>query len=121
MSLDVLFVGVEVNSSRLLLKEGVRLVVGFCGEGDGWFWGGGGGSLVGTWTGFDLCVGLQLIDFTLLVRGMQAVIERVGLNNSGLLLQAEVWLVEGLIGRESGLGRTIGGNMGWARGGCGAK
>ena len=43
LSLDVLFVGVEVNSSRLLLKEGVRLVVGFCGEGDGWFWGGGGG------------------------------------------------------------------------------
>ena len=47
-------------------------------------------------------MGLQLIDLTLLVRGMQAVIERVGLNNSGLLLQAEVWLVEGLIGRESG-------------------
>ena len=40
LSLDVLFVGVELNSSRLLLKEGVRLVVGFCGEGDGWFWGG---------------------------------------------------------------------------------
>ena len=42
LSLDVLFVGVGLNSSRLLLKEGVRLVVGFCGEGDGWFWGGGG-------------------------------------------------------------------------------
>ena len=61
----------------------------------------GGGSLVGTWIGFELCVGLRLIDLTLLVRGMQGVIERVGLNNSGLLLQAEVWLV-GLIGRRSG-------------------
>ena len=98
MSLDVLFVGVGLNSSRLLLQEGVRLVVGFCGEGNGWFW----GSLVGTWTGFELCVGLRLIDLTLLVRGMQGVIERVGLNNSGLLLQAEVWLVVGLIGSGSG-------------------
>ena len=40
LSLDVLFVGVGLNSSRLLLKEEVRLVLGFCGEGDGWFWGG---------------------------------------------------------------------------------
>ena len=40
LSLDVLFVGVGLNSSTLLLKEEVRLVVGFCGEGDGWFWGG---------------------------------------------------------------------------------
>ena len=87
MSLDVLFVWAGLNSSRLLLKEGVRLVVGFCGEGKGWFWG---ASLVGTWTGFELCVGLRLIDLTLLVRGMQGGIERVGLNNSGLLLQAEV-------------------------------
>ena len=47
-------------------------------------------------------MGLRLIDLTLLVRGMQGVIERVGLNNSGLLLQAEVWLVVGLIGRGSG-------------------
>ena len=47
-------------------------------------------------------MGLQLIDLTLLVRDMQGVIERVGLNNSGLLLQAEVWLVVGLIGRGSG-------------------
>ena len=47
MSLDVLFVGVGLNSSRLLLKEGVRLVVGFCGEGNGWFWGGGGGVVTG--------------------------------------------------------------------------
>ena len=86
MSLDVLFVWVGLNSSRLLLKEGVRLVVGFCGEGKGWFLG---ASLVGTWTGFELCV-LRLIDLTLLVRGMQGVIEKVGLNNSGLLLQAEV-------------------------------
>ena len=83
MSLDVLFVRVGLNSSRLLLKEESRLVVGFR-EGDGWFWGRG-GSLVGTWTGFELCVGLRLIDLTLLVRGMQGVIERVGLNNSGLL------------------------------------
>ena len=88
MSLDV-----------LLLKEEVRLVVGFCGERNGWFWG---GSLVGTLTGFELCVGLRLIDLTLLVLGMQGVIERAGLNNSGLLLQAEVWLVVGLIGRGSG-------------------
>ena len=44
MFLDVLFVGVGLNSSRLLLKERVRLVVGFCGEGNGWFWG---ASLVG--------------------------------------------------------------------------
>ena len=64
--------------------------------------GGGGGSLVGTWSGFELCVGPRLIDLTLLVRGMQGVIERVGLNNSGLLLQAEVWLAVGLIGRGSG-------------------
>ena len=75
-------------------------MVGFCGEGNGWFW--GGGSLVGTWSGFELCVGPRLIDLTLLVRGMQGIIERVGLNNSGLLLQAEVWLVVGLIGSGSG-------------------
>ena len=30
-------------------------------------------------------MGLRLIDLTLLVRDMQAVIESVGLNNSGLL------------------------------------
>ena len=41
MSLDVLFVVVGLNSSRLLLKEEVRLVVGFCGEGGGWLWGWG--------------------------------------------------------------------------------
>ena len=47
--------------------------------------GGGGGSLVGTWTGFDLCVGLRLIDLTLLVLtvwrllyGVRAVILRLG-------------------------------------------
>ena len=48
--------------------------------------GGGGGVTGRAWTGFELCVGLRLIDFTLLVQGMQGVIERVGLNNSGLLL-----------------------------------
>ena len=41
-----------------------------------------GGSLVGSWTGFELCVWLGLIDLTLLVRGIQSIIERVGLNNS---------------------------------------
>ena len=35
------FLGVGLNSFRLLLKEEVRLVVGFCGEGDDWFWGRG--------------------------------------------------------------------------------
>ena len=30
-----------LNSSRLLLEEEVRLVVGFCGERNGRFWGGG--------------------------------------------------------------------------------
>ena len=35
LSLNELFVGVGLNSSRLLLKEEVRLVVGFCGEGGG--------------------------------------------------------------------------------------
>ena len=39
----MLFVVVGLNSSRLLLKEEVRLVVGFCGEGGGWLWGWGGG------------------------------------------------------------------------------
>ena len=32
MSLDVLFVGVGINNFRLLLKEEVRLVVGFKGN-----------------------------------------------------------------------------------------
>ena len=47
--------------------------------------GSGGGSLVGTWTGFELCVGLRLIDLTLLVLtvwrllyGVRAVILRLG-------------------------------------------
>lgn len=43
--------------------------------------------MVGAWTEFELCVGLRLIDLTLLVRGMQGAIERVGLNNSGLFWQ----------------------------------
>ena len=83
----MLFVGVGLNSSGLLLQEEVRLVVGFSGGGGGWFWG---RSPVGAWAGLELCVGLQLTDLKLLVRGMQGVIERVGLNNSGLLLWAEV-------------------------------
>ena len=91
---DMPFVGVGLNSSGLLLQEEVvRLVVGFSGGGGGWFWG---RSPVGVWAGLELCVGLQLTDLKLLVRGMQ------GLNNSGLLLWAEVWLVVGLSGRGSG-------------------
>ena len=75
MSLDVLFVWAGLNSSRLLLKEGVRLVVGFCGEGKGWFWG---ASLVGTWTGFELCVGLRLIDLTHLYGACRALLKGWG-------------------------------------------
>ena len=59
LSLDVLFVGVGLNSSGLLLKEEVRLVVGFCRGGGGWFWG---RSQVGAWAGFELCVALQLTE-----------------------------------------------------------
>ena len=99
MSLDVLFVRMGLNSSRLLPKEGVRLVVGFCGEGDGWFWGGGGGgSLVGTWTGFELCGGLWLIDLTLLVRGMQGVIEHVDLFGIGCECNKATLVVHGSLG-----------------------
>ena len=47
-------------------------------------------------------MGQQLTDLKLFVQDMQGVTDRVGLNNSGLLLQAEVWLVVGLIGRGSG-------------------
>ena len=110
--MDVLFVGVGLNSSRVLLKEGVRLVVGFCGERNGWFLG---ESLVGIWTGFELCVGLRLINLTLLVQGMQGVIERVGLNNSGLLLQTGLacsganWKGKWLV-----LKKITGRDMGWA-------
>ena len=39
--------------------------------------------LFGAWAKLEVGVGLQ---FTDLVRGMQGVTERVGLNNSGLLL-----------------------------------
>ena len=39
--------------------------------------------LLGAWARLEVGVGLQ---FTDLVRGMQGVTERVGLNNSGLLL-----------------------------------
>ena len=76
----MLFVEVGLNNSGLLLLEEVRLVVGFSGGGGGWFQG---RSQVGAWAGFELCVGLQL---RILVWGMQGVTERVGLNNSGLLL-----------------------------------
>ena len=38
------------------------------------------------WAGLEAGVGLQLTDCKLLVPGMQGVTERVGLNNSGLLL-----------------------------------
>ena len=60
-------------------------------------------------------MGLRLIDLTLLVWGMQGVIERVGLNNSGLLLQAGLacsganWKWKWLV-----LGRIIGRDIGWA-------
>ena len=39
--------------------------------------------LLGVWARLEVGVGLQLTD---LVRGMQGVTERVGLNNSGVLL-----------------------------------
>ena len=94
----MLFVGVGLNSFGLLLQEEVRLVVGFSGGGCGSFWDRSPG---GAWAGLELCVGLQLTDLKLLVRGMQGIIERVQLNNSGLLW-AEVWLVVGLSGMGSG-------------------
>ena len=43
-------------------------------------------------------VGLQFSDLKLLVRGMQWKTEKVGLNNSGLLLYVEARLVLGLSG-----------------------
>ena len=42
--------------------------------------------LLGAWARLEVGVGLQLTDLKLLVRGMQGMTERVGLNNSGLLL-----------------------------------
>ena len=42
--------------------------------------------MLGAWAGLEVAVELLLIDFELLVRGMQGVTERVGLNNSVLLL-----------------------------------
>ena len=42
--------------------------------------------LLGAWARLEVRVGLQLTDLKLLVWGMQGVTERVGLNNSGLLL-----------------------------------
>ena len=42
--------------------------------------------VLGAWAGLEVAVELLLIDFELLVRGMQGVTERVGLNNSVLLL-----------------------------------
>ena len=40
--------GVGLNSSRLLLRKEVRLVVGLSGGGGGWWWGEGGGGITGT-------------------------------------------------------------------------
>ena len=42
--------------------------------------------LLGAWAKLEVGVGLQFTDLKLLVRGMQGVSERVGLNNSGLLV-----------------------------------
>ena len=42
--------------------------------------------LLRAWARLEVGVGLQFTDLKLLVRGMQGVTERVGLNNSGLLL-----------------------------------
>ena len=42
--------------------------------------------VLGAWAGLEAGVGLQLTDLKLLVRGMQGMTKRVGLNNSGLLL-----------------------------------
>ena len=42
--------------------------------------------LLGAWARLEVGVGLQFTDLKLLVRGMQGMTERVGLNNSGLLL-----------------------------------
>ena len=42
--------------------------------------------LLGAWARLEVGVGLQFTDLKLLVRGMQGVTERVGLNNSGPLL-----------------------------------
>ena len=42
--------------------------------------------LLGAWARHEVGLGLQLADLILLVRGMQGVTARVGLNNSGLLL-----------------------------------
>ena len=42
--------------------------------------------VLGAWGRLEVGVGLQLTNLKLLVQGMQGVTERVGLNNSGLLL-----------------------------------
>ena len=42
--------------------------------------------LLGAWARLEVGVWLQFTDLELLVRGMQGVTERVGLNNSELLL-----------------------------------
>jgi len=42
--------------------------------------------LLGAWARLEVGMGMQFTDLKLLVRGMQGVTERVGLNNSGLLL-----------------------------------
>ena len=55
--------GVGQNSSGLLLREEVRLVVGLSGGGGGWSWG---ESQVGAWAGLEAGVELWLTDFKLL-------------------------------------------------------
>ena len=57
-----LFVGVGLNSSGLLLQEEDRLVVGFS----------GGEVTSRGMAGLELCMGLQLTDLKLFVRGMHA-------------------------------------------------
>ena len=66
----VLLLGVGLNSSRLLLREEVRLVVGLSGGGGGWWW--GGGSQVGAWAGLEAGMSLWLTDFKVFVRDFKA-------------------------------------------------
>ena len=66
---------------------------------------------VGAWAGLEAGMSLWLTDFKLLVQGLQGVTEKVGLNNSGLLLEVMLvmelsrgggdWLWGGITGREA--------------------